>query len=52
VKATVKGSVMIALLQGGLGGLIFWILGSQAALLWGVVMALLSLFPAVGATLV
>lgn len=52
VKATVKGNVMIALLQGGLGGLIFWILGIKAALLWGVLMALLSLLPAVGATLV
>jgi len=52
IRATVRGSVMVALLQGALGGLVFWFLGIQAALLWGVVMALLSLVPAVGAGLV
>jgi predicted PurR-regulated permease PerM len=35
-----------------MGGLIFWILGIQGALLWGVVMAIVSLLPAVGAALV
>lgn len=52
VKATVKGNVLIALLQGSLGGAIFWVLGLNAALLWGVVMALLSLLPVVGAAIV
>lgn len=52
VRATVKGNVLIALAQGALGGLIFWILGIQAPLLWGVVMAILSLLPAIGAVLV
>jgi predicted PurR-regulated permease PerM len=52
VRATVKGNVLIAIAQGALGGLIFWILGIQAALLWGVVMAILSLLPAIGAALV
>ncbi len=41
-----------ALLQGTLGGLIFWFLGIGAPLLWAVVMAFLSLFPAIGAALV
>ena len=35
-----------------LGGLIFWLLGLQGAVLWGAVMAVLSLLPAVGAALV
>ena len=35
-----------------LGGIIFWILGIPAPLLWGVVMMVLSLIPAVGASLV
>lgn len=52
IRATIKGSVVVAMVQGALGGLIFWILGIHAALLWGVVMAFLSLVPAVGASLV
>lgn len=52
VKAAVKGNFIIALIQGTLGGLTFWALGIQAPLLWGVVMTLLSLMPAVGAFLV
>ncbi|MGH8689013.1 MAG: AI-2E family transporter [Burkholderiales bacterium] len=51
-RATVKGSVVVAIVQGTLGGLIFWILGIHAALLWGVAMTILALVPAVGAGLV
>lgn len=52
LKATVKGNVIIAVIQGTIGGLAFWALGIQAALLWGVLMAVLSLLPAVGAFLI
>ena len=52
VRATVKGNLAVAATQGALGGLIFWILGIQGALLWGVVMAFLSLLPAVGAAII
>jgi predicted PurR-regulated permease PerM len=52
IRATVKGGILVALAQGALGGLIFWILGINAALLWAVLMAFLSLLPAVGAGLV
>lgn len=52
VRATVKGNVVIALVQGSIGGLTFWALGIEGALIWGVVMSLLSLLPAVGAFLV
>ena len=52
IRATVKGNVVVAVLQGALGGLIFWLLGIHAPLLWAVVMAVLSLLPAVGAALV
>lgn len=51
-KATVKGNVAVALAQGALGGVILWFLGIQGALLWAVVMAFLSLLPAVGAGLI
>ena len=52
IRATVKGNVLVAIAQGALGGLIFWILHVQAPLLWAVVMAFLSLLPAVGAAIV
>jgi predicted PurR-regulated permease PerM len=51
-RATVKGNLLVALVQGILGGLIFWILGLPAPLLWGAVMTVLSLIPAVGAGIV
>lgn len=52
IRATVKGNVVVALTQGALGGLAFWVLDVHAALLWAVLMAVLSLLPAVGAGLV
>lgn len=52
VRATVKGNVVVALVQGSLGGLIFWLLDVYAPVLWGVVMFVLSLLPAVGSALV
>lgn len=52
VRATVKGNLLVAIIQGSLGGLIFWVLGINGALLWGVVMTLLSLIPVVGASLI
>ena len=52
IRATVKGNVLVAVAQGTLGGLAFWFLGVHGALLWAVVMAFLSLLPAIGAALV
>jgi predicted PurR-regulated permease PerM len=52
IRAIVMGSIVVAVVQGVLGGLIFWLLGIQGALLWGAVMAILSLLPVVGAGLV
>jgi predicted PurR-regulated permease PerM len=52
VRATVKGNIAVAVVQGALGGLIFWVLGISSPLLWGVLMAFLSLLPAVGCGLV
>ena len=46
IRATVKGNLVVALVQGGLGGLMFWFLGIEAALLWGAIMSVLSLLPA------
>ena len=52
VRATVKGNLLVAITQGALGGLIFWFLDISSALLWAVLMAFLSLLPAVGAGIV
>ena len=52
VRATVKGGILVAIVQGALGGIAFWFLGIHAALLWAVLMAFLSLIPAIGAGLV
>jgi predicted PurR-regulated permease PerM len=52
VRATVKGNVVVALVQGTLGWAAFEVLGIKGAVLWGAVMAVLSLLPAVGAAMV
>lgn len=52
IRATVRGDFLVAILQGALGGLIFWLLGIHAVLLWATLMAFLSLLPAIGAALV
>ncbi|MES2583889.1 MAG: AI-2E family transporter, partial [Pseudomonadota bacterium] len=52
IRATVKGNLVVAMIQGALGGLAFWVLGVGGALLWAVLMAFLSLLPAIGAGLV
>lgn len=52
IKATVKGNVIIAVIQGTIGGVTFWLIGIDAALLWGLIMAVLSLLPAIGAALI
>lgn len=48
VRATMKGTVLVAVMQGIVGGLIFWFLGIDSPLLWGLLMGFFSLVPAVG----
>ncbi|MCB4791917.1 MAG: AI-2E family transporter [Elusimicrobia bacterium] len=52
IYATVYGTLAVASIQGLLGGLMFWWLGLPAPLLWGVVMALLSVIPVLGAFII
>ncbi len=52
VRATIKGTVLVAVMQGIVGGLIFWFLGIEGALLWGLLMGFFSLIPAVGTGIV
>lgn len=51
-RATLKGTLVIGLLQGGLAGIAFWIVGIPGALFWGTVMTLLSIIPGIGTALV
>lgn len=52
ISAVVFGTLMVALIQGVLGGIMFWILGLPGPLLWGAVMALLAVLPLFGSALV
>ena len=52
IHASVTSSVIVASVQGFLGGVLFLILGIEGALFWGVVMSVLSLFPIIGSWLV
>ena len=52
IRATIKGGLIVAILQGATGALVFWAIGIRGPLLWGVAMGVFSLFPAVGTGLV
>jgi predicted PurR-regulated permease PerM len=51
-RATVKGTLVIGVIQGGLGGIALWVAGIQGAALWGTIMTILSIVPGIGAPLV
>lgn len=51
-RATVKGTLIIGIIQGALGGLGFAVAGIEAAVFWGAIMAVLSILPGIGTTLV
>jgi predicted PurR-regulated permease PerM len=48
IYATIFGSLVVAAIQGFMGGLMFWFLGLPAPLLWGAVMAVLATIPVAG----
>ncbi|KEO85559.1 membrane protein [Erythrobacter sp. JL475] len=52
VRAVIKGSGVVGLIQGALGGIMLAIAGVPSPLLLGVLMAILALIPAVGTALV
>jgi predicted PurR-regulated permease PerM len=51
-RATLKGTAVIGVLQGGLAGLAFAVVGIPSAVFWGVIMILLSILPGIGTALV
>ena len=52
IRATLKGTILIGVAQGLLGGLAFWAVGIDGAIFWGTVMTVLSIIPGVGGALV
>ncbi len=51
-RATVKGTLLVGMAQGTLGGIMFAVLGIESAVFWGVIMTILSILPAIGSALV
>ena len=52
VNAALKGNLVVAAVQGAIGGITFWALGIPSAMLWTFAMMFASLIPAVGAALI
>ena len=52
VIASVGAGLLVAAVQGTVGGLTFWLLGINAPVLWGVAMAICALIPLVGSAIV
>jgi predicted PurR-regulated permease PerM len=50
--ATIKGTLVVGIVQGAIGGGLFWVLGIPAPVFWGTAMAVFSVLPAVGPGLV
>ncbi len=51
-RATIKGTLIIGLIQGTLAGLAFWVAGVGGAAFWGTLMVVLSIIPGVGSAIV
>jgi predicted PurR-regulated permease PerM len=51
-RATIKGTLVIGIIQGALAGLGFWAAGIDGSAFWGTIMAVLSIVPGIGAALV
>jgi predicted PurR-regulated permease PerM len=51
-RATLKGTLLVGIVQGALGGILFAVLGLRAPAFWGVIMAMLSMLPLVGPAIV
>lgn len=51
-RATLKGTILIGMAQGALGGLAFWAVGLEGAIFWGTVMTVLSIIPGIGSALI
>jgi len=51
-RATIKGNLVVAIIQGSIGATLFAAVGIKSAIIWGVAMMFLSLLPFMGTSLV
>ncbi len=51
-RATIKGTLVIGVIQGALAGIGFWVAGVDGAAFWGTIMAILSIVPGIGAAMI
>ena len=51
-RATIKGTLLVSIIQGALAGIGFYFAGIDGAAFWGTIMTILSVVPGIGATLV
>ncbi len=51
-RATLKGTLVVGVVQGLLGGITFWIAGIPSPAIWGLIMILFSIIPMIGSTIV
>ncbi len=51
-RATLKGTAVIGILQGGLAGIAFAVVGIPSAIFWGTIMSVLSIIPGIGTALI
>jgi len=51
-RATLKSTLIVGGIQGTLGGILFWIAGIEGAFVWGTIMVVLAIIPALGPPLI
>ncbi|MFH1789925.1 MAG: AI-2E family transporter [bacterium] len=51
-RAVIKGTLIIGMIQGAIGGMLFFVTGMQGALIWGVIMVVASIIPALGSYII
>ncbi len=51
-RATLKGTLIIGLIQGTMGGILFWAVGINSAIVWGVIMVLAAMIPGIGCAII
>jgi len=51
-RATLKTTIIVGTIQGTIGGLLFWLTGINGAIIWGIIMTVLSIIPGIGSFIV
>ena len=51
-RATIKGTLLIGIAQGILGGIVIWAVGIPSPIFWSLLMAILSIIPGVGVVII